>query len=193
MDADSIAELIYLGLLGTVIVMYFLIANRRNLGKIAQQTLLWGLIFVGAIAAAGLYQRFDSAALNKQAVFSEQGRVELPIGRDGHFHLTLAVNEVDLRFVVDTGASGIVLSAQDAQKVGLDPETLSYLGFANTANGEVRTARVTLDEITLGDIRDTGVTAWVNQGEMEGSLLGMSYLRRFDRIEITGNRLILER
>lgn len=193
MDADSLAELIYLILLGSVIGMYFLISSRGNLNKVAQQAILWGLIFVGAIAAAGLYQRFEDSALNRQAVFSDQGRVEVPKGRDGHFHLTLVVNDVEVPFVVDTGASGIVLSAADAQRIGFAPETLAYLGTANTANGQVRTARVTLDNITLGPITDRKVRAWVNEGQMDSSLLGMSYLSRFDRIEITGNRLVLER
>ncbi|MGV6812558.1 MAG: retropepsin-like aspartic protease family protein [Brevirhabdus sp.] len=193
MDPDSVADLIYLVLLGSVILMYFIISNRKSLSKLVQQALLWALIFVGAIAAAGVYQRFEDASLNRQAVFSEQGRIEVPKGRDGHFHLTLAVDGVDVSFVVDTGASGIVLSTDDARRIGIDTDDLAYLGSANTANGEVRTARVTLKEIRLGDFRDRRVSAWVNEGEMDGSLLGMSYLNRFDRIEITGNRLVLQR
>jgi len=54
-------------------------------------------------------------------------------------------------------------------------------------------ARVTLDTVGLGDVIDRQVGASVNGGEMQGSLLGMSYLGRFGRIVITGNRLILER
>lgn len=193
MDADSLADLIYLTLLGAVITMYFLIANRSNLGKVAQQALLWGLIFVGAIAAAGLYQRYEPGGASRQAVFTEEGRIEVSKARDGHFHLSLLVNGVEVPFVVDTGASGIVLSLADAAQVGLRPENLAYLGSANTANGSVRTARVTLDTIALGPFSDRRVRAWVNEGEMDSSLLGMSYLSRFARIEIAGNTLVLER
>ena len=62
-----------------------------------------------------------------------------------------------------------------------------------TANGEVRSARVRLDTLNLGEIQDRNVTASVTDGEMFGSLLGMTYLQRYDRIEIEDNRLILHR
>jgi len=62
-----------------------------------------------------------------------------------------------------------------------------------TANGTVRTASARVDEITLGDIRDTGLRVSVNEGEMPQSLLGMAYLRRFARIEIADDTLILTR
>jgi aspartyl protease family protein len=103
------------------------------------------------------------------------------------------VNGTPVDFVVDTGATDMVLSREDAARIGLDPGDLAYTGIASTANGQVRTARVRLDEVSLGGITDRGVTASVNAGEMSGSLLGMSYLHRFERIEIANGRLILER
>jgi len=98
-----------------------------------------------------------------------------------------------VRFVVDTGASSIVLLERDAEAAGIDLSRLRYTGTAMTANGAVRTARVVLDEIGLEGMEDRRVTAFVNEGEMAESLLGMSYLQRFDRLEISGGRLILER
>ena len=66
-------------------------------------------------------------------------------------------------------------------------------GRAMTAHGEVRTAPVRLDSVELGPVLDRNVRAWVNEGEMDKSLLGMSYLQRWNRIEITGNALVLSR
>jgi len=105
----------------------------------------------------------------------------------------LDVNGTPVDFVVDTGASQVVLSQFDARRVGLDPTALNYLGIANTANGQVRTAAVTLDTVTLGGYRDEDVRAVVNGGEMNGSLLGMTYLSRYDSISITDGELILSR
>ena len=96
-------------------------------------------------------------------------------------------------FVVDTGATDIVLTRADAARVGIDPATLRYDGRASTANGIVRSARVRLDSFRLGGVLDRDVTAVVNEGEMETSLLGMRYLQRFERLEIADNRLVLER
>jgi aspartyl protease family protein len=93
-------------------------------------------------------------------------------------------------FMVDTGASGLVLSLEDAERLGIAPDSLMFLGEANTANGVVRTAQVTLPLIELGPFRNENFRAYVTEGEMEGSLLGMDYLRQF-RMEFTGNRMIL--
>ena len=101
--------------------------------------------------------------------------------------------EGGVNFVVDTGATDVVLSEVDARRVGLDPEGLIYSGRASTANGIVRTARVRLEDVSVGGFDEGSLRASVNEGALETSLLGMSYLQRFERIEIRGDRLILER
>lgn len=193
MSADDLGRLSYLVLLGAVILIYMLVANRDRLGQMLRQAMLWGLIFLGAVAAVGLWGDIRDDVLPSQSVSIADGRVEVPRSRDGHYYLTLDVQGRNLRFVVDTGATDMVLSRSDAQRVGIDPDSLAYLGRAQTANGMVRTARVTLDHVALGGVVDRDVTAWVNEGEMNTSLLGMSYLQRFARIEIERNRLVLIR
>lgn len=192
MDGNDIGQFAYLVLLGSAIAGWFFVQNRQNLGKMAQQAAVWGLIFVGAIAAAGMWNDISRDVLPRQGVLSD-GRIEVPVGRGGHYHLTLDVNGQPVDFIVDTGASQIVLSQQDAVRVGIDLSALTYLGTAQTANGVVRTAAVRLDSIRLGDVADQNVRAVVNDGDMDGSLLGMTYLNRFDRIEIENGRLVLSR
>lgn len=193
MSGDQIERLVYLGLLGTAVAGYFIAANRRRLGELARHAMLWGLIFVGVIAGFGLWSDIRDDVIARQSVVADGSRIEVPRAFDGHYYLTLALNGTPVQFVVDTGASEIVLSQDDARRVGLDPATLIYSGSAGTANGVVRTARVTLEQVALGPVVDYRVPAWVNQGEMNGSLLGMTYLQRFDRIEIADGRLVLER
>ena len=62
-----------------------------------------------------------------------------------------------------------------------------------TANGIVETAPVRLATVRLGAITDEGMGAVVNRGELSESLLGMSYLRRFARLEMSGGQLRLAR
>ncbi|MBR3370228.1 MAG: TIGR02281 family clan AA aspartic protease [Rhodobacteraceae bacterium] len=194
MDSDQIARMVYLGVWGTVLIGYFLIARQQNIGQTLRHALLWGLIFVGVAAGYGLWQ--DISQTNRVSVTGD-GAIVLRAARDGHFHLDLQVNSEPVRFIIDTGASDLVLSRADAQKVGLAPDTLAYLGQARTANGTVGLARVSLDEVILAhgdlEIRDTQVPAFVNEGQLDVSLLGMGYLRRYARISIEGERLILER
>ena len=187
------AQLIYLVLLGGAILMWFFAQNRNSLGKTAQHALVWGLIFMGVIACVGLWGDIQRTVGPRQAVFADNGQIELPRAQDGHYYLTADVNGTPVNFVVDTGASQIVLTEQDAKRAGLDIDALVFLGRASTANGEVRTAPVTLDSFSVGIIHDQRLRAVVNEGQMRQSLLGMDYLQRFSSIEIIGGQLILKR
>lgn len=194
MDSDQIMRLIYLGVWGTVLISYFLIARTQNIGQSLRHLILWGLIIVGVAAGYGLWQDFTR---DNSITVAGDGSVVLRAGRNGHFHIELGVNGTPVDFIIDTGASDLVLSQADAARVGIDPQSLAYLGRARTANGTVGIARVTLDEVVLAhgdlEIRDQNVSAFVNEGELDISLLGMGYLRRYARIAIEGDRLILER
>jgi aspartyl protease family protein len=192
MDGDQIARLAYLGLLAAALGGWFLMQMRGNVGRILQMLAVWALIFVGVIAAYGLWNDIRRDVAPFQTMVSENV-VSVPRGPDGHYHVRLLVNDVPVKFVVDTGASDIVLSRADAARVGLDPDTLAYTGIAATANGQVRTAPVRLDRVTLGDIADTNLRAVVNDGDLDISLLGMGYLGLFERIEIAGDELLLTR
>lgn len=113
--------------------------------------------------------------------------------RDGHFYANMLANDERIQFVIDTGASGIVLSTQDARKVGIVLENLRYLGVAGTANGEVRTAQTRLQTLEFSGLIEKDIRVFVSEGQMDVSLLGMAYLRRFARIEIIDDTLLLHR
>lgn len=193
MTGDNFASFLYLSLLGAVIAGYFLMQNRHRMGQMAQQALIWVLIFVGIVAAWGLWDDLRATVPGQNAVVNESGAIVVPRAADGHYHLTLEINDTPVRFIVDTGASDLVLTQDDARRVGIDPEALPFLGRARTANGTVATALVTLDSVALGPIEDRGVRARISGGEMPGSLLGMSYLQRFDNISIADGRMVLTR
>ena len=193
MDGDDFGRLAYLILLGSVIVFWFFVQHRQTLGKTLQQALIWGLLFLGVIAAAGLWSDIRQSVRPTQSVISAAGRIELPRAPDGHYYLTAQVNGATVRFLVDTGATGIFLSRDAAARAGFDTDDLAFTGSAMTANGPVRTAPVRLDSISVGGIEDRGLRAFVNEGEMRESLLGMTYLQRFSSVEIRQGALILTR
>jgi aspartyl protease family protein len=189
---DSFARLAYLALLLIAVGGFLLVELRERPGKTLRMAAAWGLIFLGAIALAGLWPDIRNA-ISPEARMLDGNRIEVPVGNDGHYHLTAQVNDVSVRFVIDTGASSIALGPRDAERVGIDLENLAYIGEARTANGIVETAPVRLDTLTIGDIRDENVPAMVLRADLEQSLMGMSYLSRFARVSIEANRLILER
>ena len=192
MTGDNIATLLFLVLLLTVLGGGFFMRNRPSLGQTAHTMGTWFLIFVGLIVAYGLWDDVRSEFSTNRAMISET-EITVPRQRDGHFYLTLEVNDVPVDFVVDTGATDVVLSAADARRVGLAPEDLAFFGQAMTANGPVDIARVTLNSVELGEFRDERVRASVNGGDMNISLLGMSYLNLFDTLQIQNGELTLIR
>jgi aspartyl protease family protein len=193
LTGDQIGSLVYLGLLVTAIAGWLVASQRRNLGRLAQYAAVWSFIFIGAIVAVGLWTDIRQTVAPRQSVLMEGARIEVPQHVDGHYYLTLEINGAPIRFVVDTGATELVLSREDARRAGIDPDALIFSGRAFTANGTVETAPVTLAIVALGPAVDAGVRAVVNGSDMEDSLLGMTYLQRFERIEISGGRLVLER
>lgn len=193
MTGDDIASFLYLAILGSVIAGYFLLANRHRMGAVAQQAAIWALIFVGLAAAAALWQDLRGTSAGFQHIEGGGGPITVTRAADGHYHLTLGVNGTPVDFLIDTGATDLVLSVQDADRVGFDHTQLAFDGRARTANGVVQTASVTLDRVQLGDQVDRSVPAQVSGGAMPGSLLGMRYLSRFATIEIAGDTMTLTR
>ncbi|CUH88984.1 clan AA aspartic protease [Phaeobacter sp. CECT 5382] len=193
MEDFEFSRLIYLGLLLVAVGAWVFVENRQSLGKTVQQLAVWAFIFLGVIAGYGLWGDIRQTLQPQQSVMSETGRVVVPRSADGHYYLTLQVDGADIHFLVDTGASEVVLTERDARRAGIDPDKLAYLGRARTANGEVRTASVRVGEISLGNIRDENLRVWVNEGELDSSLLGMGYLQRWSSIEIRDGALVLTR
>lgn len=191
MTGDQIASLLYLSLLGAAVLGWMLVEGRQHMGRMLRMAAIWLFIFMGAIAAVGLWGDIRSAITPVQRV--SDNRIEVPRAADNHFYLMVTINGTDIRFVVDTGATDMVLSLKDAERIGLNPDGLAFLGQAHTANGTVQTAPVRLTRVQLGPFTDTNLRASVNGGQMSGSLLGMSYLNRFSTLTISGDRLILAR
>jgi len=193
MTPDNTASLIYLALLACALGGWFIMQNRDGIGKVLQQAMVWGFLFLGVIAAYGLWNDVQRQTTGGQMLQLGNGQIIVPRQPDGHYYLTLALNGQNVQFVVDTGATDMVLTRDDADRAGLSPDTLTFSGVAATANGTVRTAPVRIDTVRLGDITDTNVRASVNGGEMFSSLLGMRYLEKWGRIEISGGELRLTR
>ncbi len=111
---------------------------------------------------------------------------------DGHFAVRTTVDDVPVVMLVDTGASFVTLSSEDAQRLGIDPASLSYIVPIRTANGTMTAASIVLDRLSVGSIERQNVRALVApRGSLDQSLLGMSFLDALRSYAISGDRLIL--
>ncbi len=113
-------------------------------------------------------------------------------GRHGHFVTDVHVNGTPVTFMIDTGASHTVLRRQDAERLRLNGGgRLRYSVPFQSANGTTYAAPVTLRDVRLGQFQVYDLDAFVNEGELGISLLGMSFLREFESYEFLRDRLVL--
>jgi aspartyl protease family protein len=118
---------------------------------------------------------------------------ELTAESDGHFLVTADINNRSVKVLVDTGATAVALSYEDAVQIGLRPNTLKFDVDVNTANGIGKAARVILKEVEINNIRVSDVQGLVLQkGALSGTLLGMSFLSRLRSFSIENGKLVLK-
>ena len=200
LDQTDWAQLVKLGAILVVCSSGLLFLRRVRMGETLRNLAIWAGI--GAVLLLGYSFRHDFAGLGgrisgelmpTQAVEVADGVVEVRAGLGGHFTVTATVNGRPVDFLIDTGASDIVLSPADARRIGYDPDRLSFTRQYYTANGIGRGAPVRLDSLAIGPIAYDGLTASVNEAPMSESLLGMSFLRRLDSYEVRRDVMILRR
>lgn len=137
-----------------------------------------------------IFEVAEPAPTQSMAQASQSGTVTLQRFPDGHFYADASVNGAPVRFLVDTGATGIALSRADAERaaIPLSPGMADVIGKG--ASGEVRGELVRIDRVELGNETAQSVVAVVLEGG-DQSLLGQSFLKRFGSVEIEGDTMTL--
>lgn len=138
----------------------------------------------GTAAQTNLAYQADEA-------YAAHDQLVLTASDNGHFTLEASIDGTAIDFMVDTGATTVVLSPQDAARVGLSPDTLDYNAVFETGNGRTPVALVTLDRLTIGSLDLYDVPAAVITKPMSMSLLGMSALDQLAGYEVDGDQMIL--
>jgi len=192
MDGDDLIRMVWLLLVAASVVGWLIVESRGRMGQMVRMALAWLLIITGLVGAWGVWDSMSFVPREQQ--LSEDGvAIHLRKARDGHFHATLQVDGTPIRFLVDTGASQVVLSRDDAERLGIDLAGLAWTGRARTANGTIRTAQVTLPHVVFDGISMGRVQASIGEGEISTSLLGMDFLNRFRSVQIMQDQLVLTR
>jgi aspartyl protease family protein len=119
--------------------------------------------------------------------------VEIRAGRHGHYQANVEINGRAIDVMVDTGATIVALTFDDARRAGVHVRNGDYTQRVNTANGIARVAPVTLERVSIGDITVRNVPAAVSEpGKLATSLLGMSFLARLQRVDMRAGVLVLQ-
>ncbi len=197
---SDFAHLVWLGLIGAVIAAS-LFASRIPVSAQMKQLATWAGIVV--LLMGGYVYRYElqdfasrmTAGIVPGSPYSrtsEDGVLTVMIDRSrGHFQTVAEVNGKSLRFMIDTGASAVVLTPDAARAAGYDPDALSYTVRVNTANGTAQAAIIRLDAIDLGGIVRRDVEAMVAEpGKLDENLLGLTFLDTLSGYEVRGDRMI---
>jgi aspartyl protease family protein len=140
-----------------------------------------------------LYDRIAADLVPSSGRTIDAHAIAFSIANDGHYWIDARADGKSVRFMLDTGASDIVLTKADAKRLGFDLADLAFNQVFNTANGKTRAAPISLDELRIGPIVLTRVHAYVNEGELHQSLLGMAFLARMASLEIKDDVLTIRR
>jgi aspartyl protease family protein len=186
-DQDSRIELAYRLVWLAVLVPSVLLFRRYSARAMVRDAVAW----IGIIGVLAVGYSFRGELMPRRGIASGDGTIAFRAGRDGHYHVEAVVDGATVRFMVDTGASDVVLTARDARRVGLDPVTLSYHRTYRTANGTVQGAPVVLGEVRVGPVQLKDVRASVQRDGLDTSLLGMSFLDRLSGYAVSNGTLTL--
>lgn len=200
---DEAAQLI---ILCTVLIAVSAgLVGRGTFGRAVRYSLTWVLLLLAGVGAWSYRQELEwvarrmAAELTPGTALVDQSspanapnslQVRRPVG--DHFRVSAALNGVPTVMLVDTGASVVTLTREDAIAAGIEVESLTYSVPVFTANGTTKAAPVIIDVLTVGPIERRRVPALVAQpGLMDRSLLGMSFLDTLGSYTISGDTLTL--
>ncbi|MCJ9674299.1 MULTISPECIES: TIGR02281 family clan AA aspartic protease [unclassified Neorhizobium] len=202
-DNDRFGQIIYLLPIAGLLAAGILAGRRGNAGEVLRNIAIWLLIILGLVTAylyrddaSNVAARVTAGLLPGTAVVvtTSEGGNEVIIHKTqgSHFQTNVRVQGKVLPMLVDTGASTVVLSYDDARAIGLNPQSLNYSVSVMTANGRAMAAGVRLDEIAIGPIVRKNVRAMVAEdGKLGESLLGMSFLSTLGSLQMQTDELRL--
>jgi len=190
--ASLLRSLLPLGVIGAGALLQW----ARQPKKALRDAGIWAMIIAVLVLGYGVRREagllLDRIAGDVDPSTARMTDAGLVIGESGgHFRVAARVNGVPVRFLVDTGASDVILTQRDAERLGYDLSALRFTRVYATANGAVSGAPIRLADVRIGDLVVSGVRASVSGGELASSLLGMSYLRRLRSYTVEGDWLIL--
>ncbi len=201
-ENNDFARMVYLGAWALVLAPAILFSGMR-LSDSARNLALW--LLIALVLVAGYQYRYElqdfgnrvSAGLipaSPVSLVGEDGRAAVMLEKSpsGHFEVIGTVDGADIHFLVDTGATTILLREEDAARAGIDTEALAFDIPITTANGRSTAARTFVDTLSVGAITRNHVTVLVARaGLAPQSLLGMNFLGSLSGLDIRGSRLIL--
>ena len=173
------------------------VSLRTEFKESVRSIAIWGAIGLGLVTAYTYADTLKQAgrdvggALSPSSPTEAGETVSIRVSTGGHFVAHGHVNDARIRFLIDTGASQVVLTRSDARRAGFPINRLQYTDYVRTANGTTKVAPVRLKEVRVGSIILRNVRAQVAGDGLDQSLLGMTFLSRLESYEFSRRQLVL--
>jgi aspartyl protease family protein len=153
-----------------------------------------GVLSLAVASSLGVLWWMDPAGLrpSSEEATAAQTAAHVVRGADGHYWADARIEDRSIRLMVDTGASQVVLTRSDADRLGLDLPDAAFSSTITTASGQVRAASVNRAAVSVAGARVEKVEALVVEQGLPHSLLGMSYLGRLSGFSATPTQLTLQ-
>lgn len=172
----------------------------QTIGQWGRYILIWSALGLLLVVGYGfraeitaVWSRTLAVLMPGHPVQITPGTVVVSAGEDRHYRVDATVDGAAIRFLVDTGATSVVLDRQDARRLGYSDEGLSFTQQTQTANGIGLGAPIRLREIRVGPIVVRDIRAMVNKAPMSSSLLGISFLERLSSYSVQNGTLTMKR
>ena len=197
MESLNFSYLIYLIIILIVLLGTFLLSNKKNLNKNIQNLAIWGLIFFALLVTYYLWNelKFSMEKERYNYVIENDNSILINKSYDGHFYLPLSINNKEIIFLVDTGATKSLLSKSDYKLLKNNEINFTKEKIIETANGKIIALETTFDKVKLFNNILGDVTFLVVRNDFEGpniSLLGLDLLDNKFNYQITNNYLKLQ-
>jgi aspartyl protease family protein len=192
-----VAEFIYYTILFLIFFLAFFCYGKKNIRRNLVYLLIWLLIFLVLFTIFSYREVFFNNRIMAQlfpghAIYNKNNNsISFYAAEDGHFYANLYVNKVKIKFLLDTGASNIMLSKLDAKKANIAIDNLKYNKRYSTANGVVLGSRVNLAHLAIKDRIFYDVKANITNSNQDVSLLGIDFFNLFAKYEFNRYKVTL--
>ena len=191
------SNIIYVIILIVLLIMGFS-SKELPLKKFFEYAGLW--IIIALVALVSYSYRFEffeakdrvlSDLFPSKAINKNHQQLTINVSQDGHYYLNVKIKNFPVRFMIDTGASEVVIDKNLAIKLGYDLKNINYNKVFQTANGEAYGASIYFDEVDVSGIKFYNIQGSITDSRLATPLLGMTFLQKFYKYEFYRDKLIL--
>ena len=190
LDFNEIARLVYLLLILASVGGWVIVSAKHDLGRTLQRSLIWILIFFGFFGAYGIWEDI-SGGFQKDKEYSKisENVYQIKKSSNGHFYSSARINNKNITFLVDTGATKTLLSLKDAKTIGIPTASLNFANPIRTANGISYSATYRVKDFEWFQNILQAVDIQITDGNLFQSLLGMDIIQQSETFLISGDIL----